>query len=76
MINLNEQFQLAAWLLRKATYDDIIVDQVDPGFEDPVEAFHVLWFTGAAKVLEVYGTDALGEIDPGLRAGISRQSRS
>ncbi|GAA1807592.1 amidase [Nesterenkonia flava] len=47
-----------------------IVEQVDPGFDDPVEAFHVLWFTGAAKVLEVYGPDALGEIDPGLRAGI------
>lgn len=49
-----------------------VVDQVDPGFEDPVEAFHVLWFTGAAKVLEVYGPDALGEIDPGLRAGIEQ----
>ena len=27
------------------------VDEVDPGFSDPVEAFHVLWFTGEAKVL-------------------------
>lgn len=49
-----------------------IVDQVDPGFGDPVEPFHVLWFTGAAKVLEVYGQDALGEIDPGLREGIEK----
>ncbi|WP_022872127.1 amidase [Nesterenkonia alba] len=47
-----------------------VVEQVDPGFSDPVEPFHVLWFTGAAKVLEAYGPDALGEIDPGLRQGI------
>jgi aspartyl-tRNA(Asn)/glutamyl-tRNA(Gln) amidotransferase subunit A len=41
---------------------------VDPGFEDPVEAFHVLWFAGAAKVLEPYGSAALERIDPGLRS--------
>ncbi len=46
------------------------VEQVDPGFPDPVEAFHVLWFTGAAKVLEPFGPGALEQIDPGLRAGI------
>ena len=28
------------------------VDEVDPGFADPVQAFHVLWFSGEAKVLE------------------------
>ena len=33
------------------------VDEVDPGFSDPVDAFHVLWFTGAAKVLRAYGED-------------------
>jgi aspartyl-tRNA(Asn)/glutamyl-tRNA(Gln) amidotransferase subunit A len=43
------------------------VDEVDPGFTDPVEAFHVLWFTGAAKVLEHYGPQALDRIDPKLR---------
>ncbi len=43
------------------------VDEVDPGFSDPVEAFHVLWFTGAAKVLEHYGSAALERIDPKLR---------
>ena len=44
------------------------VDEVDPGFSDPVEAFHVLWFTGEAKVLESYGAlDELADrIDPGL----------
>lgn len=43
------------------------VTEVDPGFADPVEAFNVLWFSGAAKVLETYG-DAVGDrVDPGLR---------
>ena len=32
------------------------VDEVDPGFADPVQAFHVLWFSGEAKALEPYGT--------------------
>lgn len=49
-----------------------IVEEVDPGFDDPVEAFEVLWFTGAAKVLEPYGDRALDQIDQGLRAGVER----
>ena len=48
------------------------VEQADPGFADPVYAFHVLWFAGAAKVLEAYGTDALRRVDPGLRRGVER----
>jgi aspartyl-tRNA(Asn)/glutamyl-tRNA(Gln) amidotransferase subunit A len=43
------------------------VEHVDPGFADPVEAFHVLWDSGIAKVLQGYG-DAVDErVDPGLR---------
>ena len=44
------------------------VDEVDPGFTDPVEAFHILWFSGEAKVLEPYGELAglAGRADPGL----------
>ena len=44
------------------------VEEVDPGFTDPVAAFHVLWFSGEAKVLAGYGdlTDLEGRIDPGL----------
>ncbi|TLP78952.1 amidase [Nesterenkonia sphaerica] len=49
-----------------------IVEEVDPGFADPVEPFHVLWFTGAAKVVAAYGPQALAKVDPGLRAGIER----
>ena len=39
------------------------VEEVDPGFADPIEAYHVLWFSGAAKVVASYPA---GEIDPGL----------
>lgn len=46
------------------------VEEADPGITDPVDAFHVLWFTGAAKVLEAYGPDALDRIDPRLAAAV------
>ena len=41
------------------------VSEVDPGFADPVDAFHVLWWSGAAKVLSAYEVD--DRVDPGLR---------
>jgi len=34
------------------------VDEVDPGFADPVEAFHVLWFSGAAKSVEQFPAES------------------
>lgn len=43
------------------------IEEIDPGFTDPVEAFHVLWFSGAAKVLEQYEPTDLARIDPLLR---------
>ncbi|MCV7223391.1 amidase [Mycolicibacterium elephantis] len=43
------------------------VEEVDPGFADPLEAFHILWFSGAAKVLEAYGDAVDDRVDPGLR---------
>ena len=49
-----------------------VVERADPGFTDPVEAFHVLWFAGAAKVLESFGPDALQRVDPGLRRAAER----
>lgn len=44
------------------------VEQADPGFADPVAAFHVLWFSGEAKVLQgkLNGPQSR-RIDPGLR---------
>lgn len=46
------------------------VEEVDPGVTDCADAFHVLWFTGAAKVLEAYGEDALDRVDPLLARSI------
>ncbi|GHJ37275.1 amidase [Streptomyces sp. TS71-3] len=44
-----------------------VVEEADPGFADPVEAFHTLWFSGAARVTEPLGAEARGLLDPGLR---------
>ena len=49
-----------------------VVDEVDPGFSDPQDAFHVLWFAGAAKVLDSFGPGAIERVDPGLRRGIEK----
>jgi len=46
------------------------VEEVDPDITDCVDAFHVLWFTGAAKVLEAYGEGAIERVDPRLREAI------
>lgn len=42
------------------------VEHADPGFADEVEAFHVLWFSGAAKAIEHLGPDARATMDPAL----------
>jgi aspartyl-tRNA(Asn)/glutamyl-tRNA(Gln) amidotransferase subunit A len=42
------------------------VEMVDPGFADPVEAFHVLWFAGAAKSVEALTARQRAGLDPGL----------
>jgi aspartyl-tRNA(Asn)/glutamyl-tRNA(Gln) amidotransferase subunit A len=42
------------------------VESVDPGFADPVEEFHVLWFAGAAKSIESLSPARRAELDPGL----------
>ncbi|MDK1473730.1 amidase [Streptomyces sp. 549] len=43
------------------------VEQADPGFADPVEAFHTLWFAGAARVTQGFGPEQRERMDPGLR---------
>ena len=47
-----------------------VVEEVDPGFDDPVEAYHTLWFSGAAKVVLAYGDGAVDRIDPGLAEAV------
>ncbi|WAU79479.1 amidase [Streptomyces sp. Qhu-G9] len=43
------------------------VEEADPDFTDPVEAFHVLWFSGAARVTQRLGPQQRELLDPGLR---------
>lgn len=43
------------------------VEPVDLGWSDPAWAYHILWFSGAAKVLRPFVLEALGKIDPAWR---------
>ncbi|MFD0854292.1 amidase family protein, partial [Actinomadura adrarensis] len=43
------------------------VERVDPGFTDPVEDFEILWFAGAAKVVQHLSPEERDMLDPGLR---------
>jgi aspartyl-tRNA(Asn)/glutamyl-tRNA(Gln) amidotransferase subunit A len=48
------------------------VEQADPGFADPLEAFGVLWSAGAAHVLGKLPAERTGELDPGLASAWER----
>ncbi|MET7479317.1 amidase [Streptomyces sp. NPDC005648] len=43
------------------------VTEADPDFADPVDAFHTLWFAGAARVTQRLGPHQRKLLDPGLR---------
>ncbi|MEV6111092.1 amidase [Streptomyces sp. NPDC052109] len=43
------------------------VEEADPDFSDPVEAFHTLWFSGAARLTERFSPRKRQLLDPGLR---------
>ncbi|WP_394433786.1 amidase [Streptomyces sp. SGAir0957] len=43
------------------------VEEVDPDFTDPVAAFHVLWFSGAARNVQHLPPAQRELLDPGLR---------
>ncbi|MBM7167880.1 amidase [Streptomyces sp. G44] len=43
------------------------VEEADPDFSDPVEAFHTLWFSGAAGVARHLASSRRQLLDPGLR---------
>ncbi|MEV7340879.1 amidase [Streptomyces sp. NPDC093544] len=43
------------------------VEEADPDFTDPVDAFHTLWFSGAARVTQHFGPHQRELLDPGLR---------
>lgn len=42
------------------------VDQVDPGFDDPLDIFTVLWWVGAAQATAHFDETARARLDPGL----------
>jgi aspartyl-tRNA(Asn)/glutamyl-tRNA(Gln) amidotransferase subunit A len=52
-----------------------VVEEAEPGFDDPVDAFELLWFAGAAKVVDAYGPTAIDKVDPALRLGIETSGR-
>ena len=43
------------------------VEEADPDFSDPVDAFHTLWFSGAARVTQKLAPQQRELLDPGLR---------
>ncbi|MFJ5559643.1 amidase [Streptomyces sp. NPDC093250] len=43
------------------------VEETDPDLTDPVEAFHTLWFAGAARVVQHLPPERRALLDPGLR---------
>ncbi|NNN37339.1 amidase [Streptomyces sp. S3(2020)] len=43
------------------------VEEPDPDLTDPVDAFHTLWFSGAARVAQRLGPHQRESLDPGLR---------
>ncbi|HCS41715.1 MAG TPA: amidase [Pseudomonas sp.] len=42
------------------------VEQVDPGFSDPLELFNTLWFAGAARLAGQLSQAQRAQLDPGL----------
>ncbi|MER6069463.1 amidase [Streptomyces sp. NPDC001817] len=51
------------------------VEETDPDFSEPVDAFHTLWFSGAARVTERFSPRKRQLLDPGLREICVRGAR-
>ncbi|GAA4029286.1 amidase [Allokutzneria multivorans] len=62
-----EVAEIVASAVRAIDEAGLHVDQVDPDFKDPKEAFWVLWSTGAAKWLDAFPAGSADKLDPGLR---------
>ncbi|MGW6055835.1 amidase [Streptomyces sp. NPDC055189] len=52
------------------------VEETDPDFTDPVEAFHTLWFSGAARVIQHLPPAQRALLDPGLREICAQGARA
>ncbi|MFJ9851536.1 amidase [Streptomyces sp. NPDC101150] len=53
-----------------------VVEEIDPGIADPVAAFHTLWFSGAARVVQHLDDAERELLDPGLREICEQGARS
>ncbi|MFF9620017.1 amidase [Streptomyces griseosporeus] len=51
------------------------VEEADPDVTDPVDAFHTLWFSGAARLTQHFGPRQRELLDPGLREICARGAR-
>ncbi|MCH0563752.1 amidase [Streptomyces sp. MUM 2J] len=51
------------------------VEETDPDVTDPVDAFHTLWFSGAARLTHGLGPQQRELLDPGLREICARGAR-
>jgi aspartyl-tRNA(Asn)/glutamyl-tRNA(Gln) amidotransferase subunit A len=51
------------------------VEEADPDITDPVEAFHTLWFSGAARLVQSYSREQRALLDPGLREIVAEGER-
>lgn len=51
------------------------IEEADPDITDPVEAFHTLWFSGAARLVEPLGREQRELLDPGLREIVAAGER-
>jgi len=52
-----------------------IVEEVDPGFENPFPIFRIFWTTGAAKLLRSFSPEQLALVEDGLRASAEAGDR-
>lgn len=52
--------------IRLVTELGAVVEEVDPGFDDPLETFNTLWFAGAVQVLEDLDDQQVEQLDPGF----------
>lgn len=57
------------------------VERADPapgllGGPEPLEAYHTLWFTGAAKVVQHFTDGQRARLDPGLREAVAAGART
>jgi aspartyl-tRNA(Asn)/glutamyl-tRNA(Gln) amidotransferase subunit A len=60
--------ELTASAVQALRQAGVAVEQTDPGFTDPADAFEVLWACGAAKWLTTFPEGSREKVDPGLGA--------